>query len=551
MSHQLVIKSTSMLPEALSHILATPSSTEVEQLFWRYQQDYKNLCDTDAFLRSGKFNGSIGLLLQSAMNDVNQPVVNNVSGRDLNKAIQLLQQNYWGKAVDITDVLEHMPQRRRGEWRESLKKFEFPEFTLEHVYETLSALLSERDKFFAEYVDGIFRELSGEHVTNSPSGFGQKFIIAYVHEDGYPNSDKCGYISDLRRVIAKFMKRDVNERQGRVDTYNLIRLLYRTGRTGEWVEIDGGSIRLKTFKKGTVHIEVSSELAWQLNEVLSILYPRAIPSEFRTKKAKKTKEVHLSQNLLGFDVIYGLSTFEQAYKPVDGCFRGRHELIPNTYHLRYSFDLDKHLLRKIYDVIRAVGGVDKKSVTGYFEFDYDPMPVIEQITILGSIPDKYSHQFYPTPESVGDKMVSKLGVLPGDNLLEPSAGIGNLAGKLKGNVTCVEVSKMHCNILKSKGFDDVHCADFLVWAEYEFAQAKTYSGIVMNPPFSLGRAEAHVEAALTLLDNNGTLVALVPSAVANKLANTHTGMKVDIEPLSQDAFRGVSIELSIMTIINS
>ena len=540
---QLAIKTKSLLPEGFAHILATPSSSEVEQLFWRYQGEEKCLREADDFLSSGRYTGSIGLLLQSSVSDPRNASTGSLSSRSLERAIKLLQKYYWGKAIDITDILEHMPQKRRTEWRESLEQLAFPEFTLENVYDTLSTLLSERDLFFSEYVDGIFQALSSEHITNSPSGFRKKFIIANVHEDGYPNSDKCGYISDLRRVIAKFMKRDINERQGRADTYDLVKLLYKR-HVGEWVDIDGGSIRIKTYLKGTIHIEINPELSWQLNEVLALLHPRAIPSEFRVKRAKKAKAFHLSQNLLGFDVINGLSAFSQAYKPDENRYRGRYELIQNTYHIKGSYGFDKHLMQKIHNVIRAIGGVEVKS--GYFEFDYDPRPVVEQIIISGSIPDKASHQFYPTPASVSDRMVSKLGALPGSQILEPSAGVGNLADKLEGDITCVEISELHCRILKDKGYT-VDQADFVEWSKEAYAAKSEYDGIVMNPPFSLGRAELHVLAAMKLLSKGGTLVALLPLSVATKI-NTEYNHRFEVEQLEPGEFKGVSIELAIITV---
>ena len=82
-----------------------------------------------------------------------------------------------------------------------------------------------------------------------------------------------------------------------------------------------------------------------------------------------------------------------------------------------------------------------------FKFDYNPLPIIQDICLSGSIPDKLSYQYYPTPDELGERMAKKLGVLAGDNLLEPSAGQGCLAKHLSGNVTLVEISKLHCDIL--------------------------------------------------------------------------------------------------------
>ena len=106
---------------------------------------------------------------------------------------------------------------------------------------------------------------------------------------------------------------------------------------------------------------------------------------------------------------------------------------------------------------------------------------------------------------------------------------------------------MHCEILKSKGFNKVVQADFLAWAETALATGLGFDRVCMNPPFSLGRAEMHVTAALSLLKAGGILVSLVPTSVAEKIKRKE-GLGVDVESVPRDEFKGVSVSLSIITI---
>ncbi|MGA9618169.1 MAG: DUF4942 domain-containing protein, partial [Serratia proteamaculans] len=89
----------------------------------------------------------------------------------LEGAIANLNAAYWQQALSLTDVYEYMPQKRRDEWDDQIREMKTPEFEEETVRPTIMSLLNSRQKFFGERVDGIFRTLSGEHVTNRPEGF--------------------------------------------------------------------------------------------------------------------------------------------------------------------------------------------------------------------------------------------------------------------------------------------------------------------------------------------------------------------------------------------
>src|SRR5574344_1927980 len=445
------------------------------------------------------------------------------------KAISALNADYWDKALKLTDVLECMPQKRRDEWYSSIKEMQTPEFNEANLVNTLQDLLNSREKFFAERVDGIFRALSGEHVTNAPSGFGKRMILYVQTSYGTTHTTNVGDIADLRKIIAKFMGRD--EPRGWGATEQAIRA--GMGQTGEWLTIDGGALRIRCYQKGTAHLEVHPDMAWRLNGILALLYPAAIPAEFRQKPTRKPKNVELIQKPLPFSVVEELAAATQAWEWVDDWKRNR-RYIPNTRTLRY--DVDKFIKQQTEAVYRAIGGVPDKTI---WRFGYDPTTVLQQIIASGCIPDHKSHQFYPTLEAMGQEVIETADIGETDKCLEPEAGQGGLADLMpKERTHCVEISKLHCEILKAKGYT-VTQGDFL-----KLAQEPIYDRVVMNPPFSDGRWQAHVEHAAGFVADGGRLVAILPSGAKNKFELP--GFACEWSQVFDNQFDGTSVSVVIL-----
>jgi hypothetical protein len=288
--------------------------------------------------------------------------------------------------MQMTDVYDCMPQARRDYWRAQLEGKKsahignrneeippLPDFEEATVRATMSDLLNMRGKFFAERVDGIFRGLSGEHVTNCPEGFSKRMIIGYMLSYGSIRHEKAGLINDLRCVIAKFMGRD--EPKYRASDV-AIREMYES--TGQWHVLDGGALRVRVYKKGTAHLEVHPDMAWRLNQVLAGLYPTAIPAQFRAKPPKQAKAYQMMQRPLPFAVLDILSAEQRYHRPHYG-------------DKSFGFDYqDEKAKGAAYDeavkVLRMIGGtLDER---GHVKFDYCPYDVIRQIVITGCIPDK-------------------------------------------------------------------------------------------------------------------------------------------------------------------
>lgn len=463
---------------------------------------------------------------------------------NLEGAVGQLNGDFWNRALRLTDVFDYMPQKRREEWHEQIKNPlgrkknkhsqeaelpALPDFEESTVRGTLSGLLSSRHKFLAERVDGIFRALSRTHVTNRPEGFSKRMIIAGINSWG-----TSGQINDLRCVIAKFMGRE-EPKHGATDP-----VIKAAGRhNGAWMAIDGNSLRIRIYGGvGTAHLEVHPEMSWRLNAILASLYPAAIPSQFREKpKARmKVKDFELFDKPLPHAVIAMLAEMRDVRERVLPEWPERHIDVPMAKSFGYG-EKDKATQAEAEKVLVAIGAVKVKH---YWQFDYHPGEVLDQIVCSGCIPDQKSHQFYPTPESVALAAIELADIQPGHQCLEPSAGLGGLSDMMpKGNTVCVEISALHCEVLKAKGHY-VECADFLQWHI-----TGKYDRIVMNPPFSEGRWQAHLEHASSMLKLGGRLVAVLPASAKGK--ELLPGLTHEWTQIYSNEFSGTSVSVVILT----
>jgi hypothetical protein len=453
-------------------------------------------------------------------------------------AVAALNSAYWSKALQLTDVLDLMPQARRDEWHKAITEHQTPDFCEETARNTLADLIAMRAKFFAERVDGIFRSLSGEHVTNRPEGFGKRMIVARVLTDfGGVDYSRAGLINDLRAVVAKFMGRD-EPRHG--STEPLIRRL--KGQWGEWVPVDGGALRIRLYRKGTAHLEVHPDMAWRLNQILASLYPLAIPPEFRAKPRRRVRDFDLIRRPLPFQVVNALASMQEATTMAPESERRDWRdtglrTLPKTRAFNYA--TSKDAIAEAERVLEAIGGV--KQPAGHWQFDYEPDEVLSEIVVSGCIPDHRSHQFYPTPKRLAERLVELAGIEPHHTVLEPSAGLGGLADLLpRERTTCVEISPLHAKVLEAKGHR-VSCADFLAL----HTNRALYDRVVMNPPFSEGRWQAHIEHAAAMLADKGRLVAILPAGAKNRDDLLPSMVKEWLGPFDGE-FAGTSVSVVML-----
>tara|TARA_R110002033_G_scaffold135713_6_gene175461 strand:+ start:18758 stop:20428 length:1671 start_codon:yes stop_codon:yes gene_type:complete len=508
----------------------------IKKLLINYQNDTARIKNVYEVLRSPDANFALHYLQSGPNNYVNSSVSN------FDSAIKGLSADYWSKALALTDVLDHMTADTRLECKNNIAGWDVPLFEQDAVVSTIIELLLNRDKYLAEKVDGIFKGLSKVHVTNDPAGFTKRFIM----EDILGSCAKKEAIDNLRQVMASFMGRQITP-MCHMNTGSIIEQAWKNN-SGKWLEMDGGIIKFKVFKKQTIHFEIHPDLAWRLNEILSILYPHAIPEEFKSRKAsfKKEKEFDLTQKLLSNDLLSVLVRLEptriwdrSGYEPrVTG-------VKENSVSVRCHLD-NNALDAQLDAFMRSCGGMRANTDSQTWEFDYDFISIRDDIVRIGKAPDHITHQYFPTQTKMSNEVIERLDIKPTDELLEPSAGQAGIAGGMKGlgkSVVCVEVSALNCLVLDAIGFDAVINEDFIKYA----ATAPKFDKIGMNPPFSLGRAKLHVETALTLLKKSGSkLVAIVPPSLKNQLSAN--GYQVQWSEMFYNQFENTNVTVCIVEI---
>lgn len=113
-----------------------------------------------------------------------------------------------------------------------------------------------------------------------------------------------------------------------------------------------------------------------------------------------------------------------------------------------------------------------------------------------------------TPPELAKELVALAGVRKDSRVLEPEAGIGNIADVAKevtDHVDCIERMTDFCEILKLKKHNVI--GNDLLTAE----TAPIYDAVVMNPPFS--EECEHIKRAFDFLRPGGSLVAVCSSSI--------------------------------------
>jgi len=117
--------------------------------------------------------------------------------------------------------------------------------------------------------------------------------------------------------------------------------------------------------------------------------------------------------------------------------------------------------------------------------------------------------FFPTPERLADEMIETAGIEEGMKVLEPSAGMGHIADRIREagvEPDVIEMSGDRRELLEAKGYE---------LAGYDFLEHTDggYDRIIMNPPFSDSRDAEHIQHAYNLLKPGGQLVAIAGEGI--------------------------------------
>lgn len=186
------------------------------------------------------------------------------------------------------------------------------------------------------------------------------------------------------------------------------------------------------------------------------------------------------------------------------------EVVGNV--VKFHRQLDRGAYAKVDRILRAIGGKWNRKAGGHV-FAHDPADLIDNVIQTGTYERPDNHGFFPTPKELVLNLVREAAIELGMSVLEPSAGIGNIAVELAaitghGNVTTVELQQQNVDVLRTLGFDPV-MGDFMA-----FETDRRFDAICMNPPFAKQADIKHVLHAWDLLAPGGKLVSIMSGGAA-------------------------------------
>ncbi|MFS1429741.1 DUF4942 domain-containing protein, partial [Vibrio splendidus] len=193
---------------------------------------------------------------------------------DLETALKRIDSTFWLKLYDETKLGNFMDTASYTKYKKEIQNInEIIPFSVENIVQQLEMFVGDVDKIMIKRIVNIFEKLSGEHVTNSAYGYRNRMIMASCGRS-YSESSNNRFIHDLRCVISTM--RGEADMPDTCATSSILEHCFTYH--GKWHMIDGGTIRMKAFKKGTMHIEIESSIADKLNAVLASEFLNCLPN---------------------------------------------------------------------------------------------------------------------------------------------------------------------------------------------------------------------------------------------------------------------------------
>lgn len=192
--------------------------------------------------------------------------------------------------------------------------------------------------------------------------------------------------------------------------------------------------------------------------------------------------------------------------------------------------LDRKLYTEVNKVLEALGGKWSRKDKAH-TFEKNPTETLDAVIESGEVTTEKEKglDFFPTPRDLARELVALAGAKKGQTVLEPSAGIGNIAVAAMaagGEVTAVEIDPDRAlvledalKILRSGTYGtptglpsfSVRVGNFL---DMDSATSLLkFDAVVMNPPFSKRQDLAHVRHAYRFVAPGGVLVAVMSAGV--------------------------------------
>lgn len=222
-------------------------------------------------------------------------------------------------------------------------------------------------------------------------------------------------------------------------------------------------------------------------------------------------------------------------------------------NLRLVGTLDRPLYERTDKVLRAAGGRWNRTAKAHV-FSASAADAVDQVILTGSVVAPSDFGFFPTPSPVVERLLDLAELVPGHEVLEPSAGTGAIASVVAQTCTvdCVELVAANADAIATAGYARVVVTgDFLDCHPLPF-----YDRVIMNPPFARRADVAHVQHAFGFLRPGGRLVSVMSAGVTFRrdrltmefrgLVEAHGGT---LYPLPPDSFKVSGTRVSTVIVV--
>lgn len=207
----------------------------------------------------------------------------------------------WEHLMSESGLWSGLDSIARSEWRKGIESSKCPELTLENVEATFEKVFADRQQIFERGVVAMFRGLSWDYKTNSPTRFGERLILTRLLDVWGYGKDRYitglhhaaqNQIDDLARVMSLLDGKPEDDHRNSVGR-KLSEAIReeRSGKIGcqpgQW-ECELFSIRW--FKNGNGHLTFKRlDVVEKMNAIVAKHYPGAIATPNTGTSGRRAK----------------------------------------------------------------------------------------------------------------------------------------------------------------------------------------------------------------------------------------------------------------------